>query len=140
MVGTESSQLPNTSDSARPTETRRTRTIVVAGRASRRTREVLHALRDFADVIWPTSVHALQAQAAATDAGCLVIADELGDENASDFLQEIRERNRELPIFVITDPGDLAEAVSAMRAGATAVIEIPPSYALLREEIQRATT
>ena len=39
---------------------------------------------------------------------------------------------------VITDPDDMAEAVSAMRHGATAVIEIPPSYAALREEVTRA--
>jgi FixJ family two-component response regulator len=45
-----------------------------------------------------------------------------------------------LPIFVITDPDDVAEAVSAMRHGATAVIEIPPSYAALREEVARAMT
>ena len=35
------------------------------------------------------------------------------------------------------DPDDVAEAVSAMRHGATAVIEIPPSYAALREEVAR---
>jgi FixJ family two-component response regulator len=139
MVAT-SSQIANSTDAARHGESKRTRTIVVAGRASRRTREVLHALRDFADVIWPSSLNTLKQQAAATDAGCLIIADELGEETGQDFLQETRETNRELPIFVITDPGDLAEAVSAMRMGATAVIEIPPSFALLREEVERATT
>ena len=55
-----------------------------------------------------------------------------------EFLQEARELHRNLPIFVITDPDDVAEAVSAMRHGATNVIEIPPSYAALREEVARA--
>jgi hypothetical protein len=32
----------------------------------------------------------------------------------------------------------VAEAVSAMRHGATAVIEIPPSYAVLCEQVFRA--
>ena len=45
----------------------------------------------------------------------------------------------ELRIFVLTDPDDVAEAVSAMRHGATAVIEIPPSYAAMCEEVSRAT-
>ena len=45
---------------------------------------------------------------------------------------------RNLPIFVITDPDGVAEAVSAMRHGATNVIEIPPSYAALYDEVSRA--
>ena len=56
-------------------------------------------------------------------------------------------RRRDIPadfegpyyVFVITDPDDVAEAVSAMRLGATKVIEIPPSYAALRDEVTRAT-
>ncbi len=73
-----------------------------------------------------------------TDAGCLVIADDLREEPIDEFLQEARELRRNLPIFVITDPDDVAEAVSAMRHGATKVIEIPPSYAALCEEVSRA--
>ena len=71
---------------------------------------------------------------------CLVIADDLREEPLDEFLQEARELHRNLPIFVITDPDDVAEAVSAMRHGATAVIEIPPSYAALREEVARASS
>ena len=116
----------------------RARTIIVAGQSSRRTREVLRALRGFTNVIWPTSLEAALAQSGSADAGCLVIADDLREEPIDDFLQEARGLHRNLPIFVITDPDDVAEAVSAMRHGATAVIEIPPSYAALCEEVSRA--
>jgi FixJ family two-component response regulator len=116
----------------------RLRTIIVAGQSSPRTRAVLRALRGFTNVVWPTSLESALAQAQSADAGCLIIADDLREEPIDEFLQEARELQRNLPIFVITDPDDVAEAVSAMRHGATAVIEIPPSYAALCEEITRA--
>jgi FixJ family two-component response regulator len=116
----------------------RVRTIIVAGQSSRRTREVLNALSGFTNVIWPKSLESALEQARSADAGCLVIADDLREEPVDEFLQEARELHRNLPIFVITDPDDVAEAVSAMRHGATAVIEIPPSYSTLREEVTRA--
>lgn len=119
--------------------TKRARTIIVAGQSSRRTREVLHALRGFTNVIWPASLQAALTHAQSNDAGCLVIADDFSEEPIDEFLQEARELRRNLPIFVITDPDDVAEAVSAMRHGATKVIEIPPSYAALCEEVTRAT-
>ena len=118
--------------------TQRARTIIVAGQSSHRTREVLNALRVFTNVIWPTSLEATLEQTGSKDVACLVIADDLHEEPIDEFLQEARELQRNLPIFVITDPDDVAEAVSAMRHGATAVIEIPPSYAALREEVARA--
>jgi FixJ family two-component response regulator len=99
------------------TARKRARTIIVAGQSSQRTREVLRALRGFKNVIWPTSLESALAQTRATDAGCLVIADDLHEEPIDDFLQEARELQRNLPIFVITDPDDVAEAVSAMRTG-----------------------
>src|SRR5690606_24367865 len=101
--------------------TPRGRNIIVAGRSSDRTREVLHALRGFTNVIWPTSLEATLEQTGSADAACLVIADDL-EEPADELLQDARELQRNLPIFVITDPDDVAEAVSAMRHGATAVI------------------
>jgi FixJ family two-component response regulator len=119
-------------------EGKRARTIIVAGQSSVRTREVLRALHGFSNVIWPTSLESALAQTRSNDAGCLVIADDLHEEPIDDFLREARELQRNLPIFVITDPDDVAEAVSAMRHGATAVIEIPPSYAALRDEVTRA--
>jgi FixJ family two-component response regulator len=115
----------------------RARSIIVAGQSSQRTRDVLRALSGFRNVIWPSTLEAALAQS--TDAGCLVIADDLQEEPIDEFLQEARGRHRNLPIFVITDPDDVAEAVSAMRHGATAVIEIPPSYATLCDEVTRAT-
>ena len=125
-------------DASKRGDTERARTIIVAGQSSQRTREVLRALRGFTNVIWPTSLESALAQASSENAGCLVIADDLREERIDDFLQEARELQRNLPIFVITDPDDVAEAVSAMRHGATAVIEIPPSYAALCEEVSRA--
>jgi len=116
----------------------RVRTIIVAGQSSQRTRDVLNALSGFTNVIWPKSLESALEQACSADAGCLVIADDLREEPVDEFLQEARELHRNLPIFVITDPDDVAEAVSAMRHGATAVIEIPPSYSTLREEVTRA--
>src|SRR3954470_5026563 len=124
--------------SAEEHDAARVRTIIVAGQPSPRTQAVLRALRGFNNVIWPTSLESALAQAGSADAGCLVIADDLREEPIDEFLQEARELQRNLPIFVITDPDDVAEAVSAMRHGATAVIEIPPSYSALREEIARA--
>ncbi|HKU90662.1 MAG TPA: hypothetical protein VJP84_12790 [Steroidobacteraceae bacterium] len=118
--------------------TQRARIIVVAGQSSQRTREVLNTLRGFTHVIWPPSLAAALEQTGSKDVACLVIADDLHEEPVDEFLQEARELHRNLPIFVITDPDDVAEAVSAMRHGATAVIEIPPSYAALREEVARA--
>ena len=115
----------------------RGRTIIVAGQSSERTREVLHALRGFENVIWPKSLESTLEEANSADAGCLVIADDLREEPIDELLQEARELHRSLPIFVITDPDDVAEAVSAMRHGATAVIEIPPSYAMLCEQVSR---
>lgn len=123
---------------AKPGSAARARTIIVAGQSSDRTREVLNALSDFTNVVWPRSVESALEQARSADAGCLVIADDLRDEPVDEFLQEARGLHRNLPIFVITDPDDVAEAVSAMRHGATAVIEIPPSYATLRQEVTRA--
>ena len=120
--------------------TQRARIILVAGQSSQRTREVLDTLRGFTHVIWPPSLEAALEQTGSVDAACLVIADDLREEPIDEFLREARELQQHLPIFVITDPDDVAEAVSAMRHGATAVIEIPPSYAVLREEVARAMT
>ena len=128
----------NGGSASKPGDKERARTIIVAGQSSQRTRAVLRALRGFTNVIWPTSLESALAQTSSADAGCLVIADDLREERIDDFLQEARELQRNLPIFVITDPDDVAEAVSAMRHGATAVIEIPPSYAALCEEVSRA--
>jgi DNA-binding NtrC family response regulator len=123
---------------ARDASTRKVRTIVVAGQSSDRTREVLRALRGFHTVIWPKSLEAALEWTGSADVACLVIADDLREEPVDEFLREARGLHRNLPIFVITAPDDVAEAVSAMRHGATAVIEIPPSYAALREEVARA--
>jgi DNA-binding NtrC family response regulator len=99
---------------------------------------VLRALRGFHTVIWPKSLEAALEWTGSADVACLVIADDLREEPVDEFLREARGLHRNLPIFVITAPDDVAEAVSAMRHGATAVIEIPPSYAALREEVARA--
>ena len=134
MVGSDD----NGNGASKDGQAARARTIIVAGQSSQRTHEVLNALSGFTNVIWPTSLESTLEQARSADAGCLVIADDLREEPVDEFLQEARELHRNLPIFVITDPDDVAEAVSAMRHGATAVIEIPPSFSTLREEVTRA--
>lgn len=134
MRGSEAINSSATSDGGAA----RVRTVIVAGQSSQRTREVLQALRGFHSVIWPTSLEAALVHTGSADVACLVIADDLQEGPIDEFLREARELHRNLPIFVITDPDDVAEAVSAMRHGATAVIEIPPSYAALREEVARA--
>jgi len=134
MVGSDNKDGNATIDGGNP----RARTIIVAGQSSQRIREVLKTLRGFTNVIWPTSLEAALEQSGAADAGCLVIADDLSEERVDEFLQEARGKHRNLPIFVITDRDDVAEAVSAMRHGATAVIEIPPSYAALCAQVSRA--
>jgi hypothetical protein len=67
--------------------TARARTIIVAGQSSQRTREVLHALRGFTNVIWPKSLESALEQASSTNAACLVIADDLREEPIDEFLQ-----------------------------------------------------
>jgi FixJ family two-component response regulator len=134
MVGSEENGEGAAKDGGKARE----RTIIVAGQSSQRTQEVLNALSGFANVIWPRSLESALEQARSADVACLVIADDLHEEPIDEFLQEARELQRNQPIFVITDPDDVAEAVSAMRHGATAVIEIPPSYSMLREEVTRA--
>lgn len=134
MVGSDD----NGNGAAKERALARVRTIIVAGQSSHRTHEVLNALSGFSNVVWPNSLESALEQARSADAGCLVIADDLREEPIDEFLQEARELHRNLPIFVITDPDDVAEAVSAMRHGATAVFEIPPSYSTLREEVSRA--
>jgi hypothetical protein len=59
--------------------TARARTIIVAGQSSQRTREVLHALRGFTNVIWPKSLESALEQTRSSDTACLVIADDLPD-------------------------------------------------------------
>ncbi len=115
------------------------RATIVAGNPSMRTRDVLHALADVPNVMWPRSRDDLLRALEGAAAGCLVLADDLGAESADEILLYVREHHPFLPVFVITDSGDLAEAVAAMRKGATAAIEIPPSYALLREHVAAAT-
>ena len=134
MVGSETID----GNAAKDGSASKVRSIIVAGQSSQRTREVLHALRGFHGVVWPKSLEAALEWTSTADVACLVIADDLREEPLDEFLREARELHRNLPIFVITDPDDVAEAVSAMRHGATAVIEIPPSYAALREEVARA--
>ncbi len=138
MAGSNHNEGAANNGSTNDGATQRARIIIVAGQSSHRTREVLYTLRGFTNVIWPPSLEAALEQTGSKDVACLIIADDLREEPVDEFLQEARELQRNLPIFVITDPDDVAEAVSAMRNGATAVIEIPPSYAALREEVARA--
>jgi DNA-binding NtrC family response regulator len=111
------------------------RGVVVIGIGSARTREVLRALTEVPNVVWPTSRGDALLHCAGEDTACVVIADDLDGESALDLLSYIRDRRPNLPIYLVTDSGDMADAVAGMRNGATAVVEIPPSYDLLRSYV-----
>ena len=93
MVGSAKNENSATMDGGSP----RVRTIIVAGQSSQRTREVLKTLRNFTNVIWPTSLEAALEQTGSADAACLIIADDLREETIDEFLQEARELQRNLP-------------------------------------------
>jgi DNA-binding NtrC family response regulator len=62
----------------------------------------------------------------------------MDQESAADILVRLREARPVLPVFVVTDTNDVADAVQAMRLGATAAVEVPPSTGLLREYVTQA--
>jgi FixJ family two-component response regulator len=122
----------------RDTPSRSDPAVVVVGARTARTRAVLQALAEFENLVWPESRGSALPHCLSEATSCLVIADDLPEEPATEILMYVRERRPELPIFLVTDSGDLAEAVFGMRAGATAVVEVPPSANLLREYVLQA--
>jgi two-component system C4-dicarboxylate transport response regulator DctD len=68
-----------------------------------------------------------------------VVADvKLPGQSGVELLREIRLRDRELPVILVTGHGDVAMAVDAMREGAYDFIEKPFSSERLVEAVRRA--
>jgi DNA-binding NtrC family response regulator len=60
------------------------------------------------------------------------------DDNIADILVQFRELRPIMPIFVVTEVDDVADAVQAMRLGATAAVEVPPSAGRLLEYVSQS--
>lgn len=114
------------------------RAIVVIGKTSERTRAVLRALSGLPEVIWPSSTARALEQLRGSGIACVVLADDVADEIVSDLLVQFREIRPILPIFVVTEVDDVADAVHAMRLGATAAVEVPSSAGRLREYVAQS--
>jgi DNA-binding NtrC family response regulator len=114
------------------------RAVMVLGETSERTRAVLRALAGVPDVIWSPTIARATEQLLGPGIACLVLADDLVGDNIADLLVQFRELRPILPIFVVTEVDDVADAVQAMRLGATAVIEMPPSAGRLREYVTQS--
>ena len=111
---------------------------MVIGRGSDRTRCVLQVLEGLGPIWWPNEPSRVFDRIARVHLACVVLADDLTDEPVGELLTRLRELHPVLPIFVVTDVNDVADAVQAMRLGATAAVELPPSAGLLREYVIQA--
>jgi DNA-binding NtrC family response regulator len=114
------------------------RAVVVIGKASERTRAVLRALAGLPEVVWPSSIAGAFEQLRSAGIACVVLADDLLDDNIADILVQFRELRPIMPIFVVTEVDDVADAVQAMRLGATAAVEVPPSAGRLLEYVSQS--
>jgi DNA-binding NtrC family response regulator len=114
------------------------RSVVVIGNASDRTRAVLRALAGLPEVVWPSSTESALGHLRLPGIACVVLADDLLDESVADLLVQLRELRPAIPIFVVTEIDDVADAVQAMQLGATAAIEVPPSAGRLLEYVAQS--
>jgi DNA-binding NtrC family response regulator len=105
---------------------------------SSRTREVLGALAQAANTTWMASLASMSPACNLDDFVCVVVSDDTTDESSLNVLAQIRSERPHLPILLVTDTDDMADAVAAMRLGATRVVEIPPCYDLLRQYVVSA--
>ncbi len=114
------------------------RVTMIIGRSSERTRAVIRALEGVPGMFWPVSPHHALREIKTARVACVVLADDVDDESVADLMVKLREARPVLPVFVVTEMNDVADAVQAMRLGATAAVEVPPSDALLREYVTQA--
>jgi two-component system C4-dicarboxylate transport response regulator DctD len=78
-------------------------------------------------------------RALATDRPWAVVSDiKLPGQSGLELLREIRQRDRELPVILVTGHGDVAMAVDAMREGAYDFIEKPFPSERLVDTVRRA--
>jgi len=111
---------------------------MVIGRCPARTRSVVEVLAGLCPIWRPASEADLSDAVVEPQLACVVFADDLNDESAAHCLIRLRQVLPVLPVFVVIDANDVADAVQAMRLGATAAIELPPCAALLREYVVHA--
>ena len=115
-------------------------TVVVLGANSLRTIDVLRTLSRLRHLSWLASDLSQPTYFSECPIACIVIADDLDNQSALTVLGCLRNANPARPIYLVTDANDMQRAVEGMRLGATAVVEIPPSYELLRDYVSRALT
>jgi DNA-binding NtrC family response regulator len=112
--------------------------VLVIGTKSTRTAQVIDALAPCVVVTTATAQRESMRRAAEPGTTCVVIADDVDGVSALELLAAIHRARKQMPVYLITDPGDMADAVAGMQLGAAAVIEIPPSFDLLRSCVSRA--
>ncbi|HUK61321.1 MAG TPA: response regulator FixJ [Stellaceae bacterium] len=70
--------------------------------------------------------------------GCVLVDVRMPDMSGFEVQEELRRRQMELPVIVITGHGDVPLAVRAMRAGAVDFIEKPYPESAILDAVQRA--
>ena len=70
--------------------------------------------------------------------GCLVLDIRMPDMSGLELQQELRRRQVELPIIILTGHGNVQVAVHTMKAGAVDFIEKPFNNEILLSRVQRA--
>jgi DNA-binding NtrC family response regulator len=114
--------------------------VLVLGIGSSRTIDVLRTLSPLRNVSWLASLSAMPSGWNLEDFACVVVADDLTEDSNLELVAKIRAISPDLPICLVTEADDLADAVAGMRLGATRVVEIPPSYDLLRRYVANAAS
>ena len=112
--------------------------VVVLGKNSPRTIDVLRTLAHLHNISWLASQSAILSRLTCKDVACVVIADDLEEASSLDLLRHIRQHKPDVPIYLVTETDAMADAVAGMRLGAAAAIEIPPCYELLRDCVSKA--
>jgi len=69
---------------------------------------------------------------------CVLLDVRMPQMDGLTVLQTLRDRGYVVPVIILTGHGDVAMAVSAMKAGATDFLEKPYNKAVLTEAIQKA--
>jgi DNA-binding NtrC family response regulator len=100
--------------------------------------DVVALLAGITDVRTAASPAELLAALRAGEPASVVIVDGQDGAGLASLLAAVRAARPTLPLFVVLAADGVVRAVEAMRAGATAVVEVPPNGALLREQVREA--
>ncbi|ALG66961.1 response regulator transcription factor [Beggiatoa leptomitoformis] len=87
-----------------------------------------------------SSAEAFLEKYQATQAGCLVLDNNLPELSGLELLQQIKQGEKPfaLPVIMMTGQGDIATAVNAMKSGAFDFIEKPLNEKLLLDRVKQA--